>query len=648
MNRWTVRITGAMIALMAWAWVAQAEELERSQVETKYKWDLTAMYPNNEAWDADYKWIENKIPELVAFQGKIGKSGKDLKAYLDLVVEVGGHNENLYTYANMSQHLDTRDQVYIGLRDRADVIGSKLSSSLSWFSTELTAIPQTTLDKWYKDVKGLDLYKQYIANEMRQKKYVLSSDEEKILSMSNEIVTQSESAAEALRNSDIQFPEIKGPDGKMVRLTEGTYRALLETTNPKVRREAAIALHDEYAKYKNTFASLMGANVAAEVFQARARGYNSALHMAVDNDNVDTTVYLNLITTVKANLAPLHKYSKLRREALGLDELHMYDYSAPIVGEAPEWKYEDGVVAIKEALKPLGKEYGDAVAHAIDNRWIDVYETTAKRSGAYSWGSYKSHPYMLLNYHGTLDDVFTNAHEMGHTMHTYFTYKHQPQIYAEYAIFVAEVASTFNEALLMDHLLATETDPQKRLVYINQYIDNIQGTIIRQTLFAEFELEMHRMYERGEPLTAESLSALYKSILTEYYAPEVTIDDQYAYTWMRIPHFYSNFYVYKYATSMAAALALSDRVEKGGEQELNDYLGFLGGGSSKYPLDLLKGAGVDMSTPAPIEAAMKKFGELVDELEVLLAENSKSDGKSGAKANDAEGKKTKSKKKSDL
>ncbi len=647
MNRWTVRMTGVMIALMAWAWVAQAETMERSQVETKYKWDLTAMYPSNEAWDADYKWIESKIPELEAFKGKIGKSGKDLKAYMDLVVEVGGHNENLYTYANMSQHLDTRDQVYIGLRDRADVIGSKLSSALSWFSTELTAIPQATLDKWYKDVKGLDLYKQYFANEMRQKKYVLSSDEEKILSMSNEIVTQSESAAEALRNSDIQFPEIKGPDGKMVRLTEGTYRALLETTNPKVRREAAIALHDEYAKYKNTFASLMGSNVAAEVFQARARGYNSALHMAVDNDNVDTTVYLNLISTVKANLAPLHKYSKLRREALGLDELHMYDFSAPIAGEAPEWPYEDGVATIKTALQPLGKEYGDALAYAYDNRWVDVYETTAKRSGAYSWGSYKSHPYMLLNYHSTLDDVFTNAHEIGHTMHTWYTYKYQPQIYAEYAIFVAEVASTFNEALLMDHLLATETDPQKRLVYINQYIDNIQGTIIRQTLFAEFELEMHRMYEAGEPLTAESLSALYKRILTEYYAPEVTIDDQYAYTWMRIPHFYSNFYVYKYATSMAAALALSDRVEKGGEQELKDYLGFLSGGSSKYPLDLLKGAGVDMSTPAPIEAAMKKFGELVDELEVLLAENAKADGK-GPKANDAEGKKTKSKKKSDL
>ncbi|NUO19652.1 oligoendopeptidase F [bacterium] len=648
MNRRTVRMTGVMVALLAWAWVAQASELERSQVETKYKWDLTAMYPSNEAWEADYEWIESKIPELEAFKGKVSKSGKDLKAFLDLMVEVGGHSENLYTYANMSHHLDTRDQVYIALRDRADVISAKMGAALSWFSPELTSIPQASLDKWYKDVKGLDLYKQYISNELRQKAHVLSPEEEKLMSMASEIITQSESAAEALRNTDIQFPEIKGPDGKMVKLTEGRYRALMETTNPKVRRDAAIALHDEYAKYKNTFASLMGANVAAEVFQARARGYNSALHMAVDNDNVDTTVYLNLISTVKANLEPLQKYVRLRREALGLDELHFYDFSAPIVGDAPEWEYEAGVATIKEALKPLGKEYGDALAYAYDNRWVDVYETPAKRGGAYSWGSYKSHPYMLLNYHGTLDDVFTNAHEIGHTMHTWYTYKYQPQIYADYAIFVAEVASTFNEALLIDHLLKTETDPEKRLIYVNQFIDNIHGTIIRQTVFAEFELEMHRKYERGEPLTAESLNELYRGILASYYAPEVAMDPQYDFTWLRIPHFYSNFYVYKYATSMAAALALSDRVTKGGEQELQDYLGFLAGGSSKYPLDLLKGAGIDMSSPAPIEAAMKKFAEYVDQLEVLLAENGSLKGKSGAKANEPENRKEKSKKRSNL
>lgn len=598
--------------------VAAEEMPERSQIEDKYKWDLTAMYPNTAAWDADYKWIESKLPELQAYQGKISKSGKDLLAFMELVVEVGAHQENLYTYANMSHHLDTRVPEYIALRDRADVTGSQFGQAVSWFSPELTSIPEATLEKWYKDVKGLDLYKQSFADEMRQKKHVLSTDEEKLMAMTGEMINQAESAAEALRNTDIQFPEIKGPDGEMVKLTEGRYRALLESTNPAVRHDAAIALHDEYAKYKNTFASLMGANVAAQVFQARARGYDSALHLAVDNDNVDTTVYLNLISTVKANLKPLQKYSRLRREALGLKELHLYDFSAPIVGDAPNWEYETGVAMIKTALQPLGEEYGGALATAYDNRWVDVYETPAKRGGAYSWGSYKSHPYMLLNYHGTLDDVFTNAHEIGHTMHTWYTYKYQPQIYADYEIFVAEVASTFNEALLMDHLLKTETDPDKRLVYINQYIDNIHGTIIRQTVFAEYELEMHRMYERGEPLTAESLSELYRRILSEYYAPEVVIDPQYDFTWLRIPHFYNNFYVYKYATSMSAALALSEKVLSGGEKERQDYLGFLAGGKSKYPLDLLKGAGVDMSSPAPIEAAMKKFGELVDELEVML------------------------------
>jgi len=639
-------MTGVLVAVIALGWVAQASDIpERSTIADKDKWDLTAMYPNNEAWDQDYDWIEGKIPELTAYKGKVSKSGKDLKAYLDLMVEVGGHNENLYTYANMSHHLDTRDATYINLRDRADVLAAKFGQANSWFSPELTSIPQATIDKWFKEVPGFDLYKQYIADAMRQKQYVLSTAEERLMAMTNEMVTQSESAAEALRNTDIQFPEVEDPDGNMVKLSEGRYRALLESTNPEVRRNASITLHDEYAKYKNTFASLMGANVAAEVFQARARGYSSALHMAVDNDNVDTTVYLNLITTVKAHLAPLQKYSNLRKEALGLDELHFYDFSAPIVGDAPEWSYEDGVAAIKTALQPLGDEYGTALAYAYDNRWVDVYETPAKRSGAYSWGSYKSHPYMLLNYHGTLDDVFTNAHEIGHTMHTWYTYKYQPQIYAEYAIFVAEVASTFNEALLMDYLLKTETDPAKRLVYVNQYIDNIHGTVIRQTVFAEFELEMHRKYERGEPLTAESLNELYHNVLAQYYAPAVTIDPQYDYTWLRIPHFYSNFYVYKYATSMSAALALSERVLDGGEQELADYLGFLGGGSSKYPLDLLKGAGVDMSSPAPIEAAMKKFEELVDELEVLLAEHRVSNPPSNAKGNTKDNKKAKSDKK---
>jgi len=620
MRDWTMRVAGVVFAVLGLAWVAEAQELERKDVEDKYKWDLTAMYSDNAAWDADYAWIESKIPELEAFKGKVGKSGKDLKAFLDLSVEIGGHLENLTTYANMSHHLDTRVPEYLALRDRSDVITAKYGAALSWFSPELTSITDANLTKWYKDVKGLDLYKQYIANEMRQKAYVLSPDEEKLMAMSSEVFNQSESAAEALRNTDIQFPEIKGDDGKMIKLSEGKYRALMESGSPKVRRAAALALHDEYAKYKNTMASLMASNVGAEVFQARARGYNSALHMAVDNDNVDTTVYLNLISTVKANLAPLQKYAKLRREALGLTELHFYDFSAPIVGEAPNWEYETGIATIKNALQPLGAEYMGGVEDVFSKRWVDVYETAAKRSGAYSWGSYKSHPYMLLNYHGTLDDVFTNAHELGHTMHTWHTYKYQPQIYADYAIFVAEVASTFNEALLMDYLLATETDPEKRLIYVNQYIDNIQGTIIRQTLFADFELRMHRMYENGEPLTAESLSELYRTVASEYYAPEVVIDPQYDFTWERIPHFYSNFYVYKYATSMSAALALSERVQNGGEQELKDYLGFLSGGSSKYPLDLLKGAGVDMSTPQPIEAAMKKFGELVDELEVLLAE----------------------------
>jgi oligoendopeptidase F len=366
---------------------------------------------------------------------------------------------------------------------------------------------------------------------------------------------------------------------------------------------------------------LMASNVSADIFYARSRGYNSALQMSLDGDNIDTTVYINLIETVHKNLSALHKYVRVRKEAMGLEDLHLYDTSAPITGSASdEWPYEKAVATVETALQPLGPVYCKAMDEGFRGGWTDVYATQAKRSGAYSWGSYASHPYMLLNYENTLDDMFAIAHEMGHCMHTYYSQQNQPFIYADYTLFVAEVASTFNEALLMNHLLKTETDPEKRLIYVNQYIDNIRGTLITQVLFAEFELQMHRAMEAGEPLTAESLSEMYAKLLKEYYGPDLAWDEFYAYTWSRIPHFYRTFYVYKYATAMGAALALSERVENGGEKELNEYLGFISSGSSKYPLDLLKSAGVDMTSPQPIESAMKKFGELVDELEILIKE----------------------------
>lgn len=620
------RIPVMMLALMlvVVALTVYADEgavPERSSIDDKYKWDLSDMYPNNEAWEADYAYLESKIPELESYKGKISQSGSDLYDFMKLYEDVSIRVENAYAYANMKHHEDMRISDYIGMRDRIGSLYTRIGTATSWFSPELVSIPSENFDAWYKRVDGLDLYKQYFDNQLRTKQHTLSSGEEKILSMSGEPIGHATSAATALRNTDIQFPKIKDANGEEVELSEARYRAMLQENNQEVRRDAATALHNKYAEYKNTFASLMAANISGDVFYAKSRGYNSALEASLDNDNIDTTVYINLIETVHKHLDALHKYIRIRKEALGLDELHLYDTYCSLTGAPEEWPYEKAVAKIEEAMKPLGPEYNAAMSDGFHAGWTDVYATKSKRSGAYSWGSYASHPYMLLNYEGTLDDLFTMAHEMGHCMHTWHSSQNQPYIYADYVLFVAEVASTFNEALLIDHLLKTETDPVKRLAYVNQFVDNIRGTLIAQVLFAEFELNMHRAMEAGEPLTAETLSAMYDELLKEYYGPDLTYDDFYAYTWLRIPHFYRNFYVYKYATSIAAALALSDRVLNGGEQELNDYLGFISGGSSKYPLDLLRGAGVDLSTPAPIEAAMQKFTQMVDELEILVKQN---------------------------
>lgn len=594
---------------------------ERSSIDGKYKWDLSDMYPSNEAWEADFAYIDSKIPELESYKDKISQSGTDLLNFMKLYEDVSVRVENAYSYAYMKHDEDMRVPEYISMKDRIGSLYTRVSTATSWFSPELVSIPAENFDTWYKRVDGLKLYQQYFDNTLRTKKHTLSPGEEKILSMSNEPIGYATAAATALRNTDIQFPTIKGADGEDVELSEARYRAMLQGTDQTVRKNAATALHNKYAEYKNTFASLMSANISGDVFDAKARGYHSALEASLDNDNIDTTVYINLIETVHKHLDALHKYVRIRKEALGLDELHLYDTYCSITGDTEEWAYEDAVAKIEEAMKPLGEEYNEAMSKGFHAGWTDVYATKSKRSGAYSWGSYASHPYMLLNYEGTLDDVFTIAHEMGHCMHTWHSGQNQPYIYADYTLFVAEVASTFNEALLMDYLLKTETDPVKRLAYVNQFVDNIRGTLIAQVLFAEFELNMHRAVEAGEPLTAESLCAMYDELLKEYYGPDLTYDDFYSYTWLRIPHFYRNFYVYKYATSISAALALSERVLNGGEQELNDYIGFISGGSSKYPLDLLRGAGVDLSTPAPVEAAMQKFTEMVDELEVLVKEN---------------------------
>jgi oligoendopeptidase F len=615
----------SLILSVATGAFAQSEELkERSQIPEKYTWNLKDMYASDDAWQADVTAIENMIPTLKGFEGKISKSPDQLLAFFKADEDISKKMDNAGSYAFMAYDQDTREQKYTGFKDRFQQVAVKVGEATSWFTPELVSIPDATLEQWYKDKPELAVYRQYIGDQLRTRAHTLSPAEERILALSGNLAAAPGNAATALRNTDLQFPTIKDENGKDVQLSEGRYAMLLESQNRDVRRDAMVNMLNTYKEFQNTAAALMTGNIAKDLFYANSRHYHSALEASLDNDNVDTTVYLNLIETVKKNIEPLRKYSELRREALKLPDIHLYDYSVALIPETrTEVPFDQAVATIEKALAPLGKEYLDPMEKGFASRWIDVYETKGKRSGAYSSGSYTSHPYMLLNYNNTLDDMFTVAHEMGHSMHTWFSAHNQPYIYSDYRIFVAEVASTFNEALLMDYLLKNEKDPAKKLYLVNQYLDNIRGTVIAQVIFADFELKMHRASEAGEALTSDNLSKMYEETIKEYYGPKVAWDDEYAYTWIRIPHFYRNFYVYKYATSYAASQALSQKVlnkEKGAREA---YIHFLSSGSSEYPLDLLRRAGVDMSKPAAVEATMKKFSELVDQMEKLLIQTGK-------------------------
>ena len=636
-RHWKLWLTllGASFGLLlasGWALAQQTGEIpERSQVEEKYKWHLYDMYKAKDATEADHKWeadlkaIEGMVPSLKSYEGKISKSPADLLGFLKEMEAVNQKVENAFAYAYMSYDQDTRDQKYSGFKDRISTVSAMVGEAIAWFNPELVSVSAETYEQWYKQNKDLELYRHFISNELRTRAHTLSPEEERILALSSNMAQAAGNANIALREADMKFPTIKDEDGNDVELSEARRMRFLESQNRKIREDASLKFLDAYVQFENTAAALMSGNVAGNIFYARARHYSSALQASLDNENIDTTVYTNLIETVHKHLPTLHKYVALRKEALGLPDIRLYDFDVPLFPETKiEVKYPDAVATIEKALAPLGKNYHDEMMKGFNSGWVDVYETKGKRSGAYSWGSYLSHPYLMMSYTNTLDDMFTLAHEMGHSMHSWHSFKHQPYIYADYAIFVAEVASTFNESLLMDYMLKNEKDPKKRLYLINNYIDQIRGTLITQVMFAEFELKMHRAAESGEPLTAENLSKLYEETIKEYYGPELAWNEQYAYTWIRIPHFYRNFYVYKYATSYAAAQALSQKVLKKESGALDRYLNFLSGGSSKYPIDLLKDAGVDMSKPDPIDTTMRKLASLVDEMEKLLKQTKKS------------------------
>ena len=533
--------------------------------------------------------------------------------------EVGQSIGEIYTYARMRRDEDNRNPNYQALTDRAGALSVKAGSALAFVVPEILALPEGKLQQFRDENKAMALYDHALEDILRKREHVLTPEEEKLLAEMGEIAEGPSTIFGMANNADLKFPSIKNEKGEEVELTKGNYIQFMESEDRRVRQEAFETFYATYQKQINTWAAILTANIKGDVFFAKARRYPSAIEASLDDDKVPLTVYDSLIDTVREFLPEMHRYVKLRKKALGLDELHMYDIYVPMVSEVKmKIPYQEAVDMCREGLKPLGEEYGKVLEKGFTSHWIDVYENQGKTSGAYSWGTYRSHPYVLLNHQDTLDSMFTIAHEMGHALHTYFSNRTQPHIYAGYKIFVAEVASTLNEALVMDHLLKTTEDPKLLAYLLNHYLEQFRGTVFRQTMFAEFEKKTHAMVEKGEALTAELLSQTYLQLNEDYYGPDVVMDPQIAIEWARIPHFYNAFYVYKYATGFSAATALARRILDDGQPAVERYIEFLSSGSSDYPIELLRKAGVDMETPVPVREALQVFKGLVDRLEGLL------------------------------
>ena len=512
---------------------------------------------------------------------------------------------------------DTRNPVYQAMNGkfRSALVG--IGASCSFATPEIMAIEDADLDRFYQEKPELERYRRYLTNMRRMRAHTLSAAEEKLLASAGEMAGAPSNIYSMFANADIKFADALDSEGKAHTVRQGTFVSLEESNDRVLRKNAYESLYGSFNDYKNTAAGLLNAQNKQLKFFAETRKYNNAFEASLNRTNVPTSVYLNLIEAVHQNLDKMHRYVRLRKKLLGLDELHFYDVYVPLLSDVDQYiPIEEAKQTVYEACAPLGEEYRKVLKHAFENRWIDVFTNEGKRGGAYSAGA-KVHPFVLLNYIGTLDNQFTLAHEMGHAMHSYLSNKHQNPADADYVIFVAEVASTFNEALLMEHLLAKTTDKKERAYLINHYLDQFKGTIYRQTMFAEFELNIGRMVAEGKSLTADVLSAEYKRLNEMYYGPDMVVDDNIAVEWARIPHFYYNYYVFQYATGYSAAIALSRKVLDGGDKELNDYLGFLSGGCSKTPIELLRGAGVDMESPAPVNQALELFGRLLDEMEEL-------------------------------
>ncbi|PWK11252.1 oligopeptidase F [Tumebacillus permanentifrigoris] len=593
----------------------------RSEVNAEHQWDLGSMYESMDKWEADFKKVQDLFPKLEAYKGRLHESANTLLEALQRNDEVNEIVANVYTYAHMRAHEDTANTLYQGLSDRTSSLLAQTSSATSFITPEILELSKDTIEGFLAENEALRLYGKDLERIMRRKQHVLSQPEEELLARVSEVADAPSTIFSMLTNADLKMGQVADSEGNLHEVSEGRYRVLMESKDRVLRENAFKRLFGTYGEYRNTLSSSYGANVKKNVFYAQARKYNSALEMELATDNVSTDVYNNLIKAVRENHDAMHRYMALRKKALKLDELRYFDLFIPMVESVDmEMPFEKAKGMSLDALVPLGEEYVNTVRTAFTDKWIDIYPNVGKRSGAYSWGTYSSNPYILLNYNDTLDDLFTLVHELGHSLHSYYTHKTQPLVYGNYTIFVAEVASTLNENLLLEKLLAETTDKKERAYLLVHSLEQFRGTMFRQTMFAEFEKFAHEKVEAGEPLTADTMNAFYRQLNADYYGPALVLDEELQNEWSRIPHFYNSFYVYKYATGFAAAMALSKQIRTEGAPAVERYLNFLRGGSSQDPLDLLKGAGVDMSSPQPIVEALSVFRERLAELEQLLSE----------------------------
>ncbi|HEY7126801.1 MAG TPA: oligoendopeptidase F [Ktedonobacterales bacterium] len=592
---------------------------KRDEVRVEDTWDLSTIYPTTDAWEKNLAWVNEELPKLAAYQGTVGKDAQTLYSLFQLDNKVSEVLGRLYVYAHLLSDEDTANGPNQARVGRVMMLAAKAAAATAFIRPEVLELSQERLGAFFKDEPRLELYRHFLDDWMRAKPHVRSAEVEALLAEAIEPLQAPSQIFNMLNNADLKLPTIKDEQGQDVELTKGNYILFLENKDRRVRKDAFEAMHGSFLNQRNTLAATLNGEVKTHVFGARARHYSSSLEAALDANNIPVSVYTNLVDTVANNLGVLHRYLRLRKKLLGLDELHMYDLYVPMVAEV-EYKvtFEQAKATVARALAPLGEDYVADMVRGFDSRWIDVYENQGKRGGAYSGGTYGTNPFVLLNHQDNLNSMYTLAHEFGHSMHSFYTRRTQPFVYGDYTIFVAEVASTLNEALLTPFLLQETSDRLLRMYIINHYLEGFRATLYRQTMFAAFEQQIHAAAEASEPLTADSLSAMYKALNDSYYGAEVHVDDLIAIEWARIPHFYFNFYVFQYATGISAAAALAKQILTEGKPAVERYRRFLTRGSSEYSINLLRDAGVDMASPEPVQQALDLFGEYVGELEKMV------------------------------